>query len=101
MGSGFHGVKTVSASAGRYQECDAVTDSLREWSDGDAAALKKLIPLVHAELRRLAHRYMHRETCCSASASGGTHEAVASVSSRDSSSRARRRSSLDVDRRAN
>jgi RNA polymerase sigma-70 factor (ECF subfamily) len=39
----------------------AVTHLLREWSDGDAAALKKLVPLVHEELRRLAHRYIRRE----------------------------------------
>jgi len=31
------------------------------WSEGDKAALDQLIPLVHAELRRLAKRYMGRQ----------------------------------------
>jgi RNA polymerase sigma-70 factor (ECF subfamily) len=39
----------------------AVTRLLREWSDGDDAALKELMPLVHDELRRLAHLHMRRE----------------------------------------
>jgi RNA polymerase sigma factor (TIGR02999 family) len=34
---------------------------LQAWSDGDQAALEKLIPLVYAELHRLARRYMRRE----------------------------------------
>lgn len=34
---------------------------LLAWGRGDRAALERLIPLVHAELRRLAHRYMARE----------------------------------------
>lgn len=34
---------------------------LRAWRGGDKSALDKLIPLVHDELRRLAHRYMTRE----------------------------------------
>ena len=38
-----------------------LTQLLIEWSNGDKAALDKLMPLVHAELRRLAHRYMSRE----------------------------------------
>jgi RNA polymerase sigma-70 factor, ECF subfamily len=38
-----------------------VTRLLQEWRDGDRAALKKLMPLVYDELRRLAHRYMRRE----------------------------------------
>jgi len=38
-----------------------VTQLLVEWSNGDKAALDRLMPLVHAELRRLAHRYMSRE----------------------------------------
>jgi RNA polymerase sigma factor (TIGR02999 family) len=38
-----------------------VTRLLLAWSDGDEAALEQLIPLVHAELRRLAARYMARE----------------------------------------
>ena len=34
---------------------------LQAWSDGDQAALEKLMPLVYAELHRLARRYMRRE----------------------------------------
>ena len=39
----------------------AVTGLLLAWSRGEQAALEKLIPLVYAELRRIAHRYMNRE----------------------------------------
>src|SRR5438094_2671990 len=35
-----------------------VTDLLTRWSNGDAAALAELTPLVYEELRRLAHHYM-------------------------------------------
>ncbi|HEV2860925.1 MAG TPA: sigma-70 family RNA polymerase sigma factor [Pyrinomonadaceae bacterium] len=38
-----------------------VTELLAAWRGGDKTALEQLIPLVHAELRRLAHRYMGRE----------------------------------------
>lgn len=38
-----------------------VTELLLAWGDGDQAALDQLIPLVHAELRRIAARYMARE----------------------------------------
>src|SRR5260370_40492453 len=38
-----------------------VSQLLANWSDGDRAALDKLMPVVHEELRRLAHRYMRRE----------------------------------------
>ena len=38
-----------------------VTELLIEWSNGDKAALDKLMPLIHQELRRLAHHYMSRE----------------------------------------
>jgi len=38
-----------------------VTVLLQAWSEGDEAALKKLTPLVYAELRRLARHYMARE----------------------------------------
>lgn len=34
----------------------AVTELLHRWSDGDAAALEALMPLVYAELRRIARR---------------------------------------------
>jgi RNA polymerase sigma-70 factor (ECF subfamily) len=38
-----------------------VTELLRAWSDGDDGALERLMPLVEAELRRLARGYMARE----------------------------------------
>jgi RNA polymerase sigma factor (TIGR02999 family) len=38
-----------------------VTELLRAWSDGDEGALGELLPLVEAELRRLARGYMSRE----------------------------------------
>lgn len=38
-----------------------LTQLLIAWSDGDRSALDRLIPLVHNELRRLAHRYMSGE----------------------------------------
>jgi RNA polymerase sigma factor (TIGR02999 family) len=38
-----------------------VTHLLQAWSDGDQQALEQLLPLVDAELRRLARAYMHRE----------------------------------------
>jgi len=38
-----------------------VTQWLIAWSQGDRAALDKLMPLVYDELHRLAHRYMSRE----------------------------------------
>jgi RNA polymerase sigma factor (TIGR02999 family) len=38
-----------------------VSALLRAWSDGDHRALDALTPIVYAELRRLAHRYMRRE----------------------------------------
>jgi RNA polymerase sigma-70 factor (ECF subfamily) len=40
---------------------EAVTELLRAWSDGDDGALERLLPLVEAELRRLARGYMARE----------------------------------------
>jgi RNA polymerase sigma-70 factor, ECF subfamily len=39
----------------------AVTELLRAWSDGDDGALERLLPLVEAELRRMARGYMARE----------------------------------------
>lgn len=40
---------------------DDVTELLRAWGQGDDAALDLLMPLVEAELRRLARAYMARE----------------------------------------
>src|SRR2546427_3308871 len=38
-----------------------VTQLLVDWSNGNQAALDKLMPLVYEELHRLAHRYMNQE----------------------------------------
>jgi RNA polymerase sigma factor (TIGR02999 family) len=38
-----------------------VTQLLQAWSEGDQAALEKLMPLVYDELHRLAKRYMAQE----------------------------------------
>jgi RNA polymerase sigma factor (TIGR02999 family) len=38
-----------------------VTALLKAWSGGDRAALDRLIPVVHQELRRMARRYMRNE----------------------------------------
>jgi RNA polymerase sigma factor (TIGR02999 family) len=38
-----------------------VTVLLQAWTEGDAAALAKLTPLIYSEMRRLAQHYMARE----------------------------------------
>lgn len=38
-----------------------VSQLLQAWSDGDQSALDRLVPLVYAELRRLASHHMRRE----------------------------------------
>ena len=38
-----------------------ITELLLAWSGGEASALDKLVPLVYAELHRLARRYMRGE----------------------------------------
>ena len=45
----------------RMSELAPVTALLRAWSGGDEEALPALLPLVEAELRRLARAYMARE----------------------------------------
>jgi len=40
---------------------EEVTQLLQAWRGGDQSALDRLIPLIHAELHRLAHHYMLRE----------------------------------------
>lgn len=42
-------------------QSDDVTQLLHSWSNGNDQALDKLIPLVYAELRKLARRYMGHE----------------------------------------
>ncbi len=44
------------------QSTQEITQLLLAWSDGDQEALPRLTPLVYAELRRLARRYMGRES---------------------------------------
>ncbi len=39
-----------------------VTELLVRWRDGDQQALDTLVPLVYAELRKVAHRYLQRES---------------------------------------
>src|SRR5437868_11575500 len=43
------------------QPYEGVTRLLKYWSDGDKAALDRLMPLVYGELRRLANNYLRRE----------------------------------------
>ena len=43
------------------QASPEVTALLLAWNSGDERALERLIPLVHAELHRLAHRRLRRE----------------------------------------
>jgi RNA polymerase sigma factor (TIGR02999 family) len=40
----------------------SITGLLVEWNKGEHSALEKLLPFVEAELRRIAHNYMRRET---------------------------------------
>lgn len=42
-------------------ESPEITELLKAWGSGDAAALDQLTPLVYEELRRLARRYMRNE----------------------------------------
>jgi RNA polymerase sigma factor (TIGR02999 family) len=50
-----------------------VTELLHAWSQGDPAALDRLIPLVYGELRKLAHHYLRAER------SGATLQSTALV----------------------
>jgi RNA polymerase sigma factor (TIGR02999 family) len=53
-----------------------VTQLLRQWSEGQQDALKELVPLVYAELRRLAHQRLRREHAPrSLNTTGLVHEA--------------------------
>ncbi len=56
--------KFISSSVAKIMSVEAtkeVTLLLQKWSDGDASALEELTPIIHAELHRIAHRYMNRE----------------------------------------
>ncbi len=39
----------------------SVSHLLQRWSGGDGAALEQLMPLIYAELHRMAHRYMGQQ----------------------------------------
>jgi RNA polymerase sigma factor (TIGR02999 family) len=39
-----------------------ITQLLAAWSEGDEAAFERLVPLVYAELKRMARRHMFRES---------------------------------------
>jgi RNA polymerase sigma-70 factor, ECF subfamily len=52
----IHGEKAMTIAS------PEVTQLLVEWGNGDQTALDKLLPLVNAELRQLAKRYMRRES---------------------------------------
>src|SRR5947199_3811223 len=43
------------------QDSHEVTQLLIQWSNGDKAALDRLMPLIYEELRQLARHYMNRE----------------------------------------
>ena len=60
-----------------------VTRLLLDWRNGDEAALERLTPLVYAELRRLARRYMRGER------EGHTLDGTALVTLRTSARRRR------------
>jgi RNA polymerase sigma-70 factor, ECF subfamily len=50
------------SKAGEYQGNDGeVTQLLAKWSRGDEGALEQLLPIVYAELRRIAKNYLRRE----------------------------------------
>src|SRR5215831_21135470 len=53
------GVQSAGHSGGRVTA--DVSMLLRAWAGGDKDALKKLTPIVYAELYRLARRFMRRE----------------------------------------
>jgi len=38
-----------------------VSELLAKWQDGDEESLRRLIPLVYGELRRIAHRHLRKE----------------------------------------
>lgn len=43
------------------RERERITQVLAEWADRDPTARDRLVPIVHEELRRLAHHYMRGE----------------------------------------
>ncbi len=43
------------------ESSNEITELLNEWSNGDELALEQLMPLVYAELHKMAERYMQRQ----------------------------------------
>ncbi|MDQ2855389.1 MAG: sigma-70 family RNA polymerase sigma factor [Acidobacteriota bacterium] len=57
----FERVERVTVMANPSTPTHEVTQLLIDWSEGNTAALKKLMPLVYRELRHLARQYLNRE----------------------------------------
>jgi RNA polymerase sigma-70 factor (ECF subfamily) len=55
------GDTTLRYTGGSDSMAQRVTELLLAWGEGDQSALNRMIPLVHAELRYIAARYMARE----------------------------------------
>jgi RNA polymerase sigma factor (TIGR02999 family) len=53
------GISTRSQPA--MMTSEGITQLLADWSNGDQAALEKLMPIVYGELRRLAKSYLRHE----------------------------------------
>ena len=74
VSSGSPGFPThPDGQSGSTPSKQAITVLLRAWGEGDEQSLEKLTPLVYAELRRVARRFMARER------SGHTLQATALV----------------------
>jgi RNA polymerase sigma factor (TIGR02999 family) len=43
-------------------DSEDITELLEAWGEGDELAFERLVPLVYAELRRMARRHMYRES---------------------------------------
>ena len=50
-----------AAQSGTHPKAPDVTTLLQAWGQGEKSALKRMIPLVYKELRRIAHRRMAAE----------------------------------------
>lgn len=52
---------SFTASQFEMQDSGEITELLVAWKGGDEQALEQILPLVEAQLRRIAHNYMRRE----------------------------------------
>ena len=57
----YNGGKEIFRKRFKMPETGEITISLKAWAAGDRAALDRLMPVVYAELHRLANRYMKHE----------------------------------------